>query len=202
MARVSKKKMKKFAIFLVLVTLALPAVRADIQTDWAYHSSGHSGRYTDLVPGEDFCFLPNGAEAIPNDDTITLYVLTAHDFAGPADEQIFVRWWDGRMSHWIMGVWVKNITLHAEPEGPTLRDLPAEGSVLLDLWKVDIPAWVTQPGDNFYAIQLKGYSPDGMDERYLLCKPGGDFSQTNNVGQIWSASEEFDGQDWRVEVLP
>lgn len=194
--------MKLFAPILAVVLLVGSAARADIQTEWAYHSSGHSGRYEDQVPGEDFCFLPNGADAIPNDDTITLYVLTAHDFAGPADEQIFVRWWDGRMSHWIMGVWVKQLTLQAPPDGPTLRGLPTADQARLDLWKIEIPAWITQPGDNFYAIQLKGYAPDGVDERYLLCKPGGDFSQTNNLGQIWSASEEFDGQDWRVEVLP
>ena len=70
MARVSEVAMKKFAIFLVLVTLALPAVRRypnrlGLSFQWS------PGRYTDLVPGEDFCFLLNGAEAIPNDDTIT-----------------------------------------------------------------------------------------------------------------------------------
>ena len=104
------------------------------------------------------------------------------------------------MSHWIMGTWVKNIELDAARRETRLHDQPAEGTATVDLWKIDIPAWITQPGENFYAIQLKGYADGASEERYLLRKPGGDFSRTNNLGQIWSASEEFDGQDWMINI--
>ena len=118
------------------------------------------------------------------------------------DEQIYVRWWDGTMSHWVMGTWVKNVILDAAQSDARFHDLPTEGIAPLDLWKIEIPPWITQPGENFYAIQLKGFAQNTSDERYLLSKPGGDFSRTNNFGQVWSASEEFDGQDWVIHVLP
>ena len=194
--------MKLLTAFLVFAALTMTSVLADIQTDWAYHAIGSASRFTELVPGETVSFVANGSEQVNDGDTVTLYVLTAHDFAGDLDEQIYVRWWDGYMSHWIMGTWLKNITLNPAPEGPTLRGLPVDGPVTLDLWKIEVPPWITQPGDNYYAIQLKGCTPDTSEERYLLSKPGGDFSQTNNFGQIWSASEEFDGQDWRIQILP
>jgi hypothetical protein len=128
-------------------------------------------------------------------------LLTGADFAGELDEQVFVRWWDGTMSHWIMGSWVKHVTLDASRPETAFHGQPTEGTVTLDLWKIEIPPLVTQPGENFYAIQIKGYSQDSADERYLLSRPGGDFSRTNRLGQIWSSSEEFDGQDWMVNIL-
>ena len=189
--------MKFHAVLLVWALGAATSVSAEIQSDWAYHAAGSGSRWTVSVPGEGFPFLANGTDQISNDDTVTLYLVTANQFAGDRDEQIHVRWWDGAMSHWIMGSWVKNITVDSETP---LCGQPTEGSVVLDLWKIEIPPWITQPGQNFYAIQLKGFSPDSSVERYLLSKPGGDFSRTNNLGQIWSASEEFDGQDWMVNI--
>lgn len=184
---------------LLAILLVRPAF-ADIQADWAYHAVGSESRAVETVPGEDVKFLANGTDQVGDADTVTLYVLTAHDFAGEMDEQIFVRWWNGTMAHWVMGRWIKSVELDAAQPDLRLRGLPAEGSVALDLWKVEIPAEITQPGENFYAIQLKGFSTSGSDERYLLSKPGGDFSRTNNLGQAWSASEEFDGQDWMINV--
>ena len=192
--------MKPFFAFLsVLLSVATSAL-ADIRTDWAYHGIGSGSRWSEAVPGEDFKFLANGTDQVSDADTVTLYLLTADDFAGEMDEQVYVRWWDGAMSHWIMGTWVKNIELDAARPETKLHDQPAEGTVAVDLWKIDIPAWITQPGENFYAIQLKGYVDGASEERYLLRKPGGDFSRTNNLGQIWSASEEFDGQDWMINI--
>ena len=185
---------------LSFLLLSAPSSRAEIQSDWAYHSSGDEARTVEPVPGETFSFLANGSAAIPDGETITIYLLTANDFAGEWEEQVFVRWWDGAMSHWIMGHWVKNIELDAARPEARLHDQPAEGTVTVDLWKIDIPAWITQPGENFYAIQLKGYAEGASEERYLLRKPGGDFSRTNNLGQIWSASEEFDGHDWMIII--
>ena len=193
--------MKSLAASLALFLLAARGVSADIQTDWAYHSIGLADRLATKVPGEDCRFLANGTDQIPAGDNLTLYLLTACDFAGPMDEQVYVRWWDGAMSHWIMGSWVKNIVLDAAGAGLRFKGLPAAGTVMLDLWKIDIPEWITQPGENFYAIQLKGFAEGGSDERYLLSKPGGDFAHTNNLGQVWSSSEEFDGQDWKVNIL-
>jgi hypothetical protein len=192
--------MKPYPVFLSFALLVVQSALADIQTDWAYHAAGGGSRLSEPVPGEDFKFLANGTDQISDADTVTLYVLTARDFAGDMDEQIYVRWWDGTMSHWIMGGWIKTLTLDASRPETCLRGLPAEGPVTLDLWKIEIPPWITQPGDNFYAIQLKGYASGTSEERYLLSKAGGDFSQTNNLGQVWSASEEFDGQDWKVQI--
>ena len=193
--------MKFYSAMLALVLLTTPTAFADLQADWAYHAIGSGSRWSEQVPGEEFKFLANGTDQIHDSDSVTLYLLTAHDFAGDMDEQVYVRWWDGTMSHWIMGSWVKPLTLDASRPASCLRGLPVDGTVVVDLWKIDIPSWITQPGENFYAIQLKGYAPDSSEERYLLSKPGGDFSQKNNVGQVWSASEEFDGQDWKVNIL-
>lgn len=191
--------MKAFVIFGFVVILSWPALAHEIQTDWAYHAIGAYDRATETVPGTSLTFLGNGTNEVSTSDTVTLYVLTAHQFAGDMDEQIFVRWWDGVRPHWIMGGWVSNIVVNAENR---FRDLPADGEVKLDLWKIDIPSWITQPGENFYAIQLKGFHQDQSEERYLLHRAGGDFTQTNNLGQIWSASEEFDGQDWAITIMP
>ena len=192
--------MKPHSAFLLFSLLAV-AARADLQTDWAYHAIGSGDRATERVPGESFTFLGNGTDQVPDNDTVALHVLTARNFAGDMDEQIYVRWWDGYMSHWIMGIWVKKIPLDAARPESTFRGAPDKGTAEIDLWKIDVPAWITQPGENFYAIQLKACAPDTAEERYLLSRPGGDFSQTNNLGQIWSASEEFDGQDWKVNIL-
>ena len=175
------------------------AAAQDIRTAWAYHSAEGVAPEAEIVPGETFAFLANGTTSIPQDRTVTLYVLTDHEFAGDLDEQIFVRWWDGYMAHWVMGTWVENVYL--SPSNP-LRGLPTDGNVMLDLWKIDIPSWITQPGENFYAIQLKGCRGDHSEERYLLRRAGGDFSRLNPLGQAWSSSEEFDGQDWSVTILP
>ncbi len=193
--------MKPHSAFLLFSLLAAAAARADLQTDWAYHAIGSGDRATERVPGESFTFLGNGTDQVPDNDTVALHVLTARNFAEDMDEQIYVRWWDGYMSHWIMGAWIKTLTLDAAQAETTFHGQPREGTVELDLWKIEIPSWITQPGENFYAIQLKGCTPETSEERYLLGRAGGDFSQTNNFGQVWSASEEFDGQDWKINVL-
>jgi len=194
--------MKLPGIVLLFVWLLAASAQAEFRMDWAYHAADNAQRLSELVPGEDFTFLANGSDHIADLDSVVLYLLTDQNFAEEMDEQIFVRWWDGAMSHWIMGTWVKNITLDASTPATHLRGLPTEGVQTLDLWKVRIPAAITQPGENFYAIQLKGSGKDTSEERYLLQKLGGDFSQTNPLGQIWSASEEFDGQDWKIDVSP
>jgi len=194
--------MNPIITFLFCAGLSAASVRAEFQMDWAYHSAGNASRLTELVPHEGVPFLASGHDQIRNADAVTLYLLTNQNFADDLTEQVFVRWWDGTMSHWIMGSWVKNITLDASNPATRLRGLPSEGTQTVDLWKVIIPSSITQPGENFYAIQLKGYGNETSEERYLLRKLGGDFSQTNPLGQIWSASDEFDGQDWKIHVQP
>ena len=186
------------------ISAACLAVSApgDILTDWAFHAPADGTPAAVTVPGEPFAFLLNGSDRIPDGDGVVLYVLTAQNFAGDMDEQVYVRWWDGAMSHWVMGTWQKNIQLDGSRPDTRFQGLPADGKVTADLWKVEIPPWITQPGDNFYAVQLKGFAPDSSDERFLLRQPGGDFCHSNNFGQVWSASEEFDGQDWVVQILP
>lgn len=192
--------MKMLAGCVLFALIVSPLAAEEIQTDWAYHAASSGSRLTERVPGEEFTFLANNTDPIRNDDTITLHLLTGHNFAGDMDEQIHVRWWDGSLSHWIMGSWVKNIVLDASRPESRFRNQPTEGTVTLDLWKIEIPPMITQPGENFYAIQMKGFSQDATEERYLLSQPGGDFSRTNNLGQVWSASEEFDGQDWKINI--
>ena len=194
--------MKCLPLCLLFALWASPLLADDIRTDGAYHSVGDGNRLSERIPGEETAFLGNGTNQIADSETVALFLLTDRDFAGDMDEQIYVRWWDGAMAHWIMGVWLKNVVLDGSNPQTRFRGLPADGTLLLDLWKIEIPPWITQPGDNFYAIQLKGYREGRSEERYLLSRPGGDFSRTNQFGQVWSASEEFDGQDWKINVLP
>lgn len=194
--------MKALTPFLLLLGLGCiqMTTAGEIQTEWAYHSAGSAPRLTECVPGTDLTFVANGSDAIPTSETITLHVLTAKNFAGELDEQVTVRWWDGTRAHWVMGYWVGPVEVSAAQGG--FRGQPVEGTATLDLWRIDIPPLVTRPGGNFYAIQLKGFQGDQVEDRYLLCRAGGDFSRTNRLGQIWSSSEEFTRQDWQIQILP
>ena len=184
----------------LLAVLALFAASAatgqDIRTAFAYHAAEGLSPTGLEAPGDSGTFLSiPSASASP----VSVLVLTDRDFAGPLKEQVGVRWWDGRMAHWIAGVWVKNVTAADVPDGsPLAGALPGDRS--FDLWRVEIPGWIPQPGDNYYAIQLKATGRGEPVERYLLARGGGDFSRTNGLGQVWSSSEEFDGQDWLVTI--
>jgi hypothetical protein len=173
---------------------ALPAAAQTFRVDCAFHAAQGSAPESLAVPGIPASFLD-----APPSGPVAIHVLTDHDFAGPWKEQVGVRWWDGRMAHWITGNWIKNVTRDDLPDGTDwAAALPAD--TVFDLWRVEIPSWIPQPGDNYYAVQLKAVGPSETAERYLLARPGGDFSRTNALGQIWSSSEEFDGQDWRVTI--
>lgn len=190
--------MKSFPCFCAAFVLAtaLAARAGEINTDWLYHAAPGVAPASVPVPGTASTFL--SLPSRPSDPTL-VFVLTPTRFAGGSSEQVFVRWWDGRMAHWVMGFWVRNLTrADLPPDASYAQSLPPD--VVLDLWRVEIPSWIPQPGENFYAIQLKASSPDASSERYLLASGGGDFSRTNALGQVWSASEEFDGQDWPVFI--
>lgn len=183
------------AAAILAAAFAIAASAQDIRMDWTYHAAeGLSpAAIPSPFPGDPFLVAP----ARPDAPAI-VHVLTPRDFAGPLREQVCVRWWDGRMAHWITGNWVKNVTRDDCAGAPFADQLPPDTQ--FDLWRVEIPTWILQPGDNYYAIQLKATGAGDPVERYLLARGGGDFSRTNALGQVWSSSEEFDGQDWPVSV--
>jgi len=188
-----------------LLLFAVAASAVAPETARAFHAI--SGQAPDAigVPGTDRHFFEpaDSGMTVRNGDPVTIFIVTDRGFASGAEEQIYLRWWDGYVTHWVMGFWVKNLTVGetaaALPPFRALRDDPGR---LLDVWQVEIPSWMTQPGDNYYAIQLKAYSGGGSESRFLLARAAGDFSSTNLVGQVFSASEEIESQDWKVTVLP
>ncbi len=192
--------MRLLPILLAAVLAAGTALAGTLNVENAYHAATDDLRVTEKVPGEDFTFLRNGKTAIPDNEDVTLYVMTANNFADDADEQVFVRWWNGREEHWLMGSWEKNIFIGSgEKAVGAFRGAPVEGEVMLDLWKIVIPADKTLPGDNYYVIQLKGWSEDDATEYYLLrdmAVGGGE----NNVGQVWIATPDYAEHDWKVKI--
>jgi hypothetical protein len=171
-------------------------------TDWAYHddNDGTDDRAGEGVPGQSFSFLGNGGIEIPDGDAVTLYVLTVNQFAGEADEQVFVRWWNGTEEKWIMGGWATNVVLGSgENDAGRFHGLPNDAPVMLDVWKLEIPADVTMPGENFYVIQLKGFTEAGSTEKYLL-RDSADGAANNNLNQ--SVGTNFFSHDWSVTITP
>jgi hypothetical protein len=177
---------------------------ADLNMEWAYHddNDGTDDRAAEGVPGQSFTFLGNGGIEIPDADPVTLYLLTANQFAGDADEQVFVRWWNGTEEKWLQGGWVTNVYLGSgENDAGRFHGLPMDQTVMLDVWKVEVPADVTLPGVNYYVIQLKGGAEgEAAAERYLLRDAGGE-SQDNNVKQAWTAGS-YTEHDWSVTITP
>lgn len=188
---------------LVALLTASPRVFAQLDLDWAYHDDddGIDDRVGEKVPGETFTFLGNGSTVIGDNEPVVIYVLTANQFAYDLDEQVFVRWWDGQQEHWIMGGWVKNIYVGEKQPGGRFHDQPSQGEVMLDLWKVEVPAEATRPGENYYVIQLKGWSEEeGAIERYLLREAGASEASHNGLNQAWSSAADFSGRDWSVTI--
>jgi len=179
-----------------------PALPADISVTWAYHDDADDidDRCGENIPGERFTFLDSELTVVPDDQPVTIYVLTDRDFAGEREEQVFVRWWNGREEHWIMGSWVKNITLGPGTVAGTFHGLPGEGTLVVDLWKVVIPAEVTLPGENYYVIQLKGWSDDPRVVYLLRDAPAEGHGALNPLGQYTTPEPEYVGHDWVVTV--
>lgn len=193
--------MRVMVSLLTLALLAGPALAGTLNLENAYHSATATNdlRVSEKVPGEAFAFLGNGRTDIPDGDDVTLYVLTANNFADDADEQVFVRWWNGQEEHWIMGSWEKNIFLGTGEKavGP-FRGSPMDGEMMVDLWKIVVPADKTLPGDNYYVIQIKGWSADESTEYYLLRDMGS--GGENNMGQAWVATPDYAEHDWKVTI--
>ncbi|NCC50808.1 MAG: hypothetical protein EOM20_06275 [Spartobacteria bacterium] len=186
-------------ISVMAVFCCVVAGAADLSLDWAYHDDADEldDRTSEQVPGEDFTFLGNGSTLISTDVPVTLYIMTAQQFGGDMDEQVFVRWWNGEAEHWIMGNWMKNIEL---VDLDTFHGLPLDGQVTVDVWEVTIEPEITRPGENYYTIQLKAWL-EGQDPEavFLLRDTGGGEATVNNLDQAWTAGD-FSGRDWSLTI--
>ena len=172
----------------------------DERLDWAYHNIAGADRTQEFVHGQGFCFLQNSKVSIPDADPVVLYVTTANQFAGDADEQVFVRWWNGKEEKWIMGSWVTNVWLGSgENDAGRFHGQPMDQSVMLDVWKFEVGADVTLPGENFYVFQLKGWKEGSEPAQAYLLKDAGTDSKANNLGQVWTAGDYFK-HDWSVTI--
>lgn len=192
--------MKKW---IILACFAACSASAQVNMDWAYHDDADDvdDRTIEKLPGEEFTFLSPADAAIPDDAPVVLYVLTANNFAGDLDEQVFVRWWNGESEHWVMAQWIKNIKL--SPLGltaQTFHGLPLSGEAMLDVWRVEIGADITRPGDNYYVIQAKGWKEGETREAYLLRNAVPEKSRENALGQQWIGSPDYAGHDWSVRI--
>lgn len=189
-------------VFVGMVAVAV-AGGAELKTAWAYHddNDGTDDRGWEQVPGETYTFIANGGSVIPNTETVTLYLLTDRDFAGDLEEQVFLRWWNGMEEHWIMGSWVANVTIgEGEDASGRFHGQPVAGTETVDLWKIEIGPDITRPGENYYVIQLKGWTEEESQEVYLLqdTQPGQSFD--NALGQSWLPTGEFYEHDWSVTI--
>ena len=196
--------MKRLVLLAAILFAASRLMAASINVDFAYHDDGDGtdDRATEKAPGTTLTFLGNGKTEIPDGDPVTLYVMTAQQFAGDADEQVFARWWNGQEEQWIMGSWVTNLVLRASEDGVgSFHGQPFDGEVTVDLWKIEVGAELTMPGENFYVIQLKGWAEAGSAETYLTRDMGESSSGENNVNQDWTTGPYFN-HDWSVKITP
>lgn len=169
--------------------------------DWVYHDDddGLDDRTTIWIADAGTYALWQ-TEVVDSDD-VSIRMLTSTEF-GNIGGQMWVRWWDGSQEHWVRGFPEGEVIL----EPGDLNGLPVIGSVTVTQWKCDIAASVTQPGANYYAIQVKVGStlPLGQvvfDEDWLLRDAAGTAQgTTNDVGQAMSEIAEFVGHDWSVTV--
>ncbi len=196
--------MRRIRSVVAAILLAGAPAFATINTDWAYHddNDGTDDRIGEGVPGQAFMFLGNTKVSVPDSEPVTLYVLTANQFAGDADEQVFARWWNGKEEKWIMASWVTNVYLGSgENDAGRFHGAPMDQSVMCDVWKIEVGAEVTLPGENFYVIQLKGWKDNASTGEAYLIKDSGDGSKNNNIGQSVTTGDYFK-HDWSVTITP
>lgn len=195
--------MKKWMLILAFACFSTVSASAQINMEWTYHDDADDvdDRTTEKVPGEEFTFLSPADTVIPDDTPVVIYVLTANNFAGDLDEQVFARWWNGETENWVMAQWIKNIPL--SPMGitaQTFHGLPLAGEAMLDLWRIEIGAEFTRPGENYYVIQAKGWKEGETREAYLLRDAVPEKSSENALGQQWIGSPDYAGHDWSVRI--
>jgi hypothetical protein len=195
-------RFRRFALVVVAAVCAQVA-SAGLNMNLAYHDDGdgEDDRAVENLPGRAETFLGNGGTSIPNSEPVVLYVMTANQFAGDAEEQVFVRWWNGQEEHWIMGSWLANVVLGSGDESAgRFHGQPGGDDVMVDLWRVEIGADITQPGENFYVIQLKGWNEEGSSEEGYLLREKGDQDGVNDVGQVYVVGGDYFGRDWSVTI--
>jgi hypothetical protein len=129
--------------------------------------------------------------------------MTTTQFGGEGEEHVWLRWWNGEAESWHEAAWQKNVELgHSDETVGQFHEKPADGTVRVDLWRFDVPASATKPGDNFYVIQLKNQLADGTVEYYLLREPDVDLNGRNPLGQAWTATAaNYFGRDWKVTIV-
>ncbi len=176
----------------------------DLNTKWAYHNDGIMDRAQENVPGQSFAFLGNGSATIKDSEPITLYVLTANNFAGDRDEQVFARWWNGSAEHWIMGSWMTNVYIgFGDGTVGQFKGQPEQVADMVDVWKIEVSPDVTLPGDNYYVIQMKGWREgETPSEVFLLRTESADNPNKNNLGQPWTGKGDYFEHDWSVQIEP
>ena len=173
----------------------------EVPWDWIYHddADGSDDRATDLLSGNDVYAL-NQTEVLDDDD-IAIRILTSKDLADVGG-QMWVHWWNGSQEHWVWGFPEQDVVL----ESGAVNGIPSTGSVTVKQWRCTISSGLTEPGANYYAIQVKVGStlPLGdtvFDEDWLLRDvTGTERAITNNLGQSMSEIAEFTGHDWPVSV--
>jgi len=175
---------------------------AELNMDWAYHSGGGAdSRATENVPGQGFTFLGNGTNDIKDADPVTLYVLTANRFANGAEEQVFARWWNGKEEKWVMGSWVTNVYLGSgDTDAGRFHGQPADKSAMCDVWKIVISPDITLPGDNYYTIQLKGWTTNGTPSEAFLLRDPSPKGKQNNIGQAYTTEGDYVSHDWSLKI--
>jgi len=195
--------MRQLLTISICSILLVGSLQAGVLTDtWAYHDDNDDidDRISESVPGGQATFLGNGSSVISSADPITLYVLTDQNFAGEREEQVLVRWWNGEKEEWIMGSWERNIEIGSDSVlSPEFHGLPLTGTTTVDLWKIEIPAETTLPGENFYTIQLKGWTEDDSIGMFLLRDMKTSGSRKNFLGQAITDGDYF-GHDWSVTI--
>lgn len=195
----------------VFLSAGLSFCQAAVDVDWSYHARtadiyGET-RGIEQVPGESFTFVGQDNTVIEHGEKVVFYLLTANQYAGDEEEQLYLRWWNGESESWIQGNWVKNIFLGKGGESSvgTFQEEPKDGEVMIDLWRFEVPISLVRTGEHYYCFQMKSWHPQyGMVEKYLL-KQGRDleFGGVNNLGQAWSASPaDYFGNDWKFTVVP
>ena len=192
---------RNIAIFILIFSGVIKTnIQAQgLETTWAYHddADGIDDRASESIPGESLNFIGNGATSISTSNNITLYVMTDKNFAGDKEEQVLLRWWNGESEEWIFGGWEKNIKLGGI--NSSFHGYPSDGEQDVDLWKIEIPAEKTKPGDNYYAIQLKGWTEAESTEHFLL-RVTGETGKKNQLDQAWIETGDYFNKDWIVKI--
>lgn len=191
--------MKKCCAASILCLLLTAGAQAFIYTDWAYHNDGRE--MAELIPGRSDFFRPEQNKTVSKEQPVQLFLLTPYDYAGEKEEKIRLRWWNGEKEHWLDAEWVDNVVLSAQADPvQTFHGQPERDDMLLDVWKVTVPASMIHAGSNYYVFQMIGTDPKGLrNEAVILSRlPGDAPGECNILGQYLIRNGSFFGKDWVI----